>query len=333
MRLVCLQTDRIPHVLPFYILFNTNNLLQQMQRLSQTTKSKLTRGAKAIQDEKWSAKELESKIDIKGLSAGLRREELKLKTQEELAMTNTDKHRRGKLALNVAELEAKQLEDRSVNKIAAVNLRKEKMIQEQQDMLQRSASKKKDKVADVLKQEEEDANKRLAKMEARIKLAEERKLHVEQGKVEGIATQINDKLQRAADVRRKEDVLLQEKSTAMEQKILAANLRRENIIQEQQEMLLKSASKKERMIEQKQRQEEKASQLKNKELQSKLLDANARKEDILAIKTKAVQNDQSMKQARARETWLASLKQGSELKQTSDKRLKEAAERKHKVIL
>ena len=284
-----------------------------------------------MQDEKWSAKELESKIDIKGLSAELRREELKLKTQEELAIANTDKHRRGKLALNVAELEAKQLEDRSVNKIAAVNLRKEKMIREQKEMLQRSASKKKDKVADVLKQEEEDATKRLAEMEARIKLAEERKLHVEQGKVEGIATQINDKLQRAADVRRKEDVLLQEKSTAIEQKIQAANLRRENIIQEQQDMLLKSASKKERMIEQKQRQEERASQLKNKEMQSKLFDANARKEDILASKTKAVQSDQLTKQARARETRLTSLKQGNELKQTSDKRLKEAAERKHKV--
>ena len=284
-----------------------------------------------MQDEKWSTKELESKIDIKGLSAELRREELKLKTQEELAIANTDKHRRGKLALNVAELEAKQLEDRSVNKIAAVNLRKEKMIREQQEMLQRSASKKKDKVADVLKQEEEDATKRLAEMEARIKLAEERKLHVEQGKVEGIATQINDKLQRAADVRRKEDVLLQEKSTAIKQKLSAANLRRENIIQEQQDMLLKSASKKERMIEQKQRREEQASQLKNKEIQSKLLDANARKEDILASKAKAVQSDQLTKQARARETWLTSLKQGSELKQTSDKRLKEAAERKQKV--
>ena len=284
-----------------------------------------------MQDEKWSAKELESKIDIKGLSAELRREELKLKTQEELAIANTDKHRRGKLALNAAELEAKQLEDRSVNKIAAVNLRKEKMIREQKEMLQRSASKKKDKVADVLKQEEEDATKCLAEMEARIKLAEERKLHVEQGKVEGIATQINDKLQRAADVRRKEDVLLQEKSTAIEQKIVAANLRRENIIQEQQDMLLKSARKKERMIELKQRQEEQASQLKNKEIQSKLFDANARKEDILASKTKAVQSDQLTKQASARETWLTSLKQGSELKQTSDKRLKEAAERKHKV--
>jgi len=74
----------------------TNNWVR---RLSFMAKEKLRRAAKVRNDEKWSAKELETKIDVKEMSAELRREELKLKTQEQLAISNHDKLRRGQLAL------------------------------------------------------------------------------------------------------------------------------------------------------------------------------------------------------------------------------------------
>ena len=252
----------------------------QMQRLSQSTKNKLSRGAKVLNDEKWSAKELESKIDIKGLSAELRREELKLKTQEELAISNNDKLRRGR---------------------------------------------------NVFKQEEEDATKRLVEMEARLKAAEERKLNEEQGKVEGIAAQINDKLQRAANVRQQEEILLHEKSSAIENKIMSATQRRDNLIKEQQETLLKSATKKEQMIEDKIKLEDEDAMKRRREMEARIRLAEEKKSDILATKSEVIRNEHTNKQARARETWLTSLKHDNELKQTSEKRLKDASERKQQV--
>ena len=253
-----------------------------MQRLSQSTKNKLSRGAKVLNDEKWTAKELESKIDIKGLSAELRREELKLKTQEELAISNNDKLRRGR---------------------------------------------------NVLRQEEVDATKRLVEMEARLKAAEERKLNEEQGKVEGIASQINDKLQRAANIRQQEEMLLHEKSSAVENKIVSATQRRDNLIKEQQETLLKSATKKERMIEDKLKLEEEDAMKRRREMEARIRLAEEKKSDILATKSEAIRKEHTNKQTRARETWLTSLKQGNELKQTSQKRLKDASERKQQVCL
>ena len=253
-----------------------------MQRLSQSTKNKLSRGAKVLNDEKWSAKELESKIDIKGLSAELRREELKLKTQEELAISNNDKLRHGR---------------------------------------------------NVFRLEEEDATKRLIEMEVRLKAAEERKLNEEQGKVEGIAAQINNRLQRAANVRQQEELLLHEKSTVIENKIVSATQRRDNLIREQQETLLKSATKKERMIEDKLKLEEEGAMKRRREMEARIRLAEEKKSDLLTTKLEAIRNEHTTKQARARETWLTSLKQGNELKQTSEKRLKDASERKQQVLI
>ena len=70
---------------------------------------------------------------------------------------------------------------------------------------------------------------------------------------------------------------------------------------------------------------------KHKEIQAKLLSANARKEDMLSSKVGSLSTDQQMKQERANRSWLSSLNESKELKQTSEKRLKDAAERKDKV--
>ena len=51
-----------------------------VQRLSGRAGNKQRRAAKVKDDEKWQAKELEVQLDIKGLTAELRREEIKMKT-------------------------------------------------------------------------------------------------------------------------------------------------------------------------------------------------------------------------------------------------------------
>eukprot|EP00579_Thalassiosira_antarctica_P014290 CAMPEP_0201936416 /NCGR_PEP_ID=MMETSP0903-20130614/37451_1 /ASSEMBLY_ACC=CAM_ASM_000552 /TAXON_ID=420261 /ORGANISM="Thalassiosira antarctica, Strain CCMP982" /LENGTH=598 /DNA_ID=CAMNT_0048477103 /DNA_START=27 /DNA_END=1823 /DNA_ORIENTATION=+ len=306
------------------------------RRLSTTAKAKVRRAAKVKEDEKWQAKELEAKIDIKGMTAELRRVELKLKVQEELAVTNHDKLRRGQLALGLAEVEAKHIENHSKEKVAAANHRRE--MQQKEMLVLASAriggstAEKKEKAADARKQAEEEAAKRQGENEEKIKLAEERKQQVIDGRVENISTQMNEKSKRAADTRRQEEERTKEKGDHINAKIRLAEERRENIIREQQELLQAKSTQKERVVIDKQQQEEKSNMQRQKDIQSKLVSANARKEDILSKKAKAAKSDQQTKLERTKNSWNTSLNESKELKQTSEKRLKNAAERKDKIL-
>ena len=57
-----------------------------------------------------------------------------------------------------------------------------------------------------------------------------------------------------------------------------------------------------------------------------------RKDDILASKVHAARKDQQQKTERVKNTWISSLNESKELKQTSDERLKNAAMRKNKLM-
>lgn len=85
------------------------------------------------------------------------------------------------------------------------------------------------------------------------------------------------------------------------------------------------------MLDTKQKQEELDTMKRRREMEARLRLAEEKKVEILSNKSEAVRVDQLTKQTKARETWLTSLKQGNELKQTSDKRLKDANERKQQV--
>ena len=100
--------------------------------------------------------------------------------------------------------------------------------------LGQSAAQKMDKAADLRKQEEDEAKKRLLEIEEKIKLAEGRKKEAIAGNVEKMATVWNDKMARAADVRRQDEERAKEKNERIDTKISLAQQRRENIIREQQ---------------------------------------------------------------------------------------------------
>jgi len=301
-----------------------------VKRLSTAAKSKVQRAAKVKEDEKWQAKELEAKIDIKGLAADLRREETKLKVQDGLTASNHDKIRRGQLALSLAEIEAKHAEIHSEQKIEAANHRREMQHLLAQTRIGQSTTEKREKAADARRQEEEGAAKRREDIDTKIKLAEERKNQVMAGRIQN-STQTNDKLQRAADVRRQEDERAKEQSGHINAKVELANQRRENIIREQTTSRKDSHCRKEQVVTDRQRREEDASTQQLKNTYSKLQSASARKEDILASKVKAAKDNQQAKQERAKKTWLSSLDESKELQQSSEKRQKDAAERKNKI--
>ena len=77
------------------------NQLTWVQKLATSTKDKLGRGKKVLEEEASAKQELESKIEIKDVSANLRRDELIQKKVEELTVINDSKLRRGRLSLEL----------------------------------------------------------------------------------------------------------------------------------------------------------------------------------------------------------------------------------------
>lgn len=302
-----------------------------MKKLSRTTKDKLRRAAKVKNNKEWSVKELETKIEIKSLAADLRREELKLKIQEELAVSNQDKFRRAQLAQDMYDAEAKHIKLRSDLKLVIAEQRREMNQALALARMGEVAAGKRDKVDEMRKHEEEDAKKSQAEIDDKIRRAEERKQQAVAEMVESIAVQTSEKLQRATAICKKEEERAREKSMQSVTKVEVANQRRETLIREQQEVSHMLASKKERLLRQKQQEEQDASENKGKEIRMKLLSATERKENIIANKVQSVKNDHQVKEARARDSLLLSLNEAKELKKKSEKRLKRAAKRKQQV--
>lgn len=302
-----------------------------VKKLSRSTKDKLRRGAKVKHSKEWSAKELETKIEIKALAADLRREELKLTSQEELAASNQDKLRRAQLVLDLATAEAKHIELRSDLKQLSAEQRREMNQASTLARMSEAAAGKRDKVEDLRKQEEEDSKRILADIEEKIRRADERKQQAVAEMVESIALQTSEKLQRASAICKKEEEQAKAKSMQIVAKVELANHRRDTLIREQQEASHKLTNKKERLFRRKQKEEQTAIESKGKEIQMKLISATERKENIIANKVQAVKDDHQAKEIRARETVLESLNEAKELRRKSEKRLKRAAKRKEQV--
>lgn len=302
-----------------------------IERLSQTTIDKLQRGSKVKADEEWSAKELGAKIDIKSLQADLRREELKLKTREELAAANHDKLGKSQIAANAAEVEAKKIVACTEQKISAAEHRRDKNQILVSARISESAALKKEKVDDMLKREKEQRRKLNAEIQEKVRRAAERKEQTIAEKIEALSAQTSDKLRRAAAVGKLEEEKAKEKSEQIRTKVELANQRRDDIIREQQEILKELAGKKERLVIERQKEEEKAIKVIGKMIRSKMHSANQRKEIMRASKVESIKSDQETKQARAKDVMQMSLNEAKELRRLSDKRMNKATKKKNAV--
>ena len=196
-----------------------------------------------------------------------------------------------------------------------------------------SAALKKERVEDMFKRENEQRRMLLVEIEEKMRRAEERKEQAVAEKNEAIAAQTKDKLQRAADVSKREEEKTKERSTVVTTKVEMANQRRDEIIREQQEILKELAMKKERLFIERKKEEEKAIEVIGNVIRTKLHSATKRKEGIIASKMESIKIDNETKQARAKDVLLLSLNEATELKRMSDKRLKEATKKKNAVSL
>ena len=283
-------------------------------------------------DENWRAQELEAKIDIKEMSAELRREEMKLNIQEHLAVTNHDKLRRGQLALGLAEIEAKYKGNQSEQKVAAATHRREMEHIMSSARLGKAASEKEAKAEGLRVQEEKAVEKHRAEIEAKLQRAADVRKQKEERKVESIRADTNAKLQRAADARKQEEEQSMGWGDQINAKLMTAEERRDNIFTEKQAALLKSASEKERFIADKLKEEEGDLKMKQNAIQAKLHAAEAKRDDLLATKVQTAKDNWEAKQGQVKTSWLSSLKESKETEKLSEKRLKEASERKNKMI-
>lgn len=185
----------------------------------------------------------------------------------------------------------------------------------------------------MFKRENEQRRMLLVEIEEKMRRAEERKEQAVAEKIEAIAAQTKDKLQRVADIGKREEEKTKELSTIVTTKVEMANQRRDEIIREQQEILKELAMKKERLFIERKKEEEKAIEVIGKVIRTKLHSATKRKEGIIASKVESIRIDNETKQARAKDVLLLSLNEATELKRMSDKRLKKATKKKNVVSL
>ncbi|KAL9187200.1 hypothetical protein ACHAXT_010920 [Thalassiosira profunda] len=300
-----------------------------MKKLGAKLTDKKQRGEAKQEEAEWAARDLAAKIDIAAMSADLRRHEANLKVQETLAASNNDKLARGKLALDLSALEAEKVEERSQQKLVLAEARREMLIAESS---RDTAAARAEKVAEARRLEEEAAALRKAEIEAKLLKAEERKDAALAGKVETLASRLDDKAHRAAEARKKEETLALEKRGALELKLQSASARKAQAVRQQQQLLHRSASKKEMLVLERQEAEEKALAEARANVHAKLQSASARKETLLKEKVDEVKGANQKKQTSANKSWLSSLKSERRLKDDSEKRLKAAAQRKETLL-
>ena len=303
-----------------------------LQRLSQTTRNKLGRGKRSLEAADRASKELEAKITIKDMSAEKRREELNKKKVEELTTLNESKVRRGQLAVELAEVEAKNLENIIEQKIVSANYRRDMKHLLTSARISESTAEKKEKAAGVRKRFDAITMKTANEINEKMALAEERKEDIMAKKVEKMATETNEKKRRGAealnDQRRRAIEMIEESL----KKVESATQRRENRIREQQQSLIESATKKERFATEKQKENERAARVMQRMIQSKLLSANARREEIVVSRvTKASESDQKKKE-RAKLAHYKTLDDVAQLDRETKAKMKKVALRKDRIL-
>lgn len=305
--------------------------LSWVRKLSQTTRNKLNRGKKSLQEADLAAHALEARIEIKEIAAELRRADLTNKKVEELALINDSKIRRGKLAIDLASVEAKYLENKIEEQNLSARHRREMKNILTSVRISESAADKKEKATDVLKRQEEYAKVAAKKIEAKLALAQERKENGIAEQLEKLSTKANDKMRRGAESVTEKETEAKMTAKTIEDKLNMASQRREQKLREQQQQLQKASAKKEARVASVGDDQEKAARVMQNAIQSKLLTASARKEHLLASKVHKVTTDAKKKEDRATMAHYKSLEDASKLNDEIITKLKEAAQRKDKI--
>ena len=167
------------------------------------------------------------------MKAELRRNEDKLQLQEKLAVSTHDKMKRGQLALSMAELEKKRIENQSEQKILSAGHRKEMQQILKSSQLADVSVKKMEKAGIARKQEEADASKRRAEIEVKLALANERKEKAISEKINESIMRTATKKERLLDIQKQEEEEAKVKLQAIHKRVEAASLRKEEIFENQ----------------------------------------------------------------------------------------------------
>lgn len=308
------------------------NQLTWVQKLATSTKDKLGRGKKVLEEEASAKQELESKIEIKDVSANLRRDELIQKKVEELTVINDSKLRRGRLSLELKAVEAQQLENKSEQKLVAATHRREMKHILNSIKLGDEFAEKKDRAAEVFKREEEAASRTALKLKEKLKLAEERKEKRLSESSEQLAVKVNDKRLRGAAVLNGELQRAKETQGESLKRVEEANRRRDLQLREQQEKLLKSATKKETAAKLALGNHTAVVKAAQKTAQSKVIAANLRREDILSSKVLKAAEDDRRKKEQAVSAAYAELEEAADRGKVIEKKMKVVSARKDTLL-
>ena len=304
---------------------------KMVQKVAEKTNDKINRGSKALKEEELNAKELEDQIRLKEEAAEARREYLIASKVDNLGFSTNGKIARGKLAMELRDIEAEHKGNQLNQKLTSATHRREmanlfKTI-DKSDL----SAEKRERAIDVKFREEVNSSTIAIAVQQKLKLAEDRRMKTSAQTVEQLSAKTKDKLSRGADAiqeKHQRSKLIQLES---EQKLENASQRRMEKIQAITEASSKAFALKEQKKEKQIALEEAQLKVQKKTNDAKLLRANLRKEELIMDKTTKIAESHQRKQDRAVMAMQAELEEAAQLAKKVDKKLKTAALKREKL--
>ena len=305
---------------------------KMVQKVSEKTNDKIERGSKALKVEELSTKELEEQIRLKEEAAEARREYLIASKVSNLACQTNGKIARGKLAMELSDIEARHKGNQLNQKLTSATHRREmanlfKTI-DKSDL----AADKRERAMEVKFIEEEKSSSKATEVDEKLKSAEERRTKASAETVEQLSAKTKDKLRRGADAIQEKHQRSKLIRVESEKKLENASQRRMEQIQAVTEASSKAFALKEQKKEKQMALEAAQLKVQEKKINTKILKANLRKEELIMEKTAKILDSHQKKQERAVMAMQMELEEAAQLGKKVDKKLKTAALKRDQIV-
>ena len=220
------------------------NIKKNVHELASKNENKIQRGKAALASVDADARRLESNIEDKIVKANLRKEAKIKETIQHLSSKNETKLVKGQVALSSQTHLAQKTMQHSLKKQDIAAKKREGLVLEQVESLQKSATKKEQRVAEKAIQEEESSKALQKALSAKLITAELARDELLNAKVNKAMADDQTRTEKAKAAAYKDVKMQKEISTLAQDRILKAEVRKEKIQQEKIAAVVSASKKK-----------------------------------------------------------------------------------------
>eukprot|EP00592_Proboscia_alata_P009346 CAMPEP_0194357978 /NCGR_PEP_ID=MMETSP0174-20130528/5364_1 /TAXON_ID=216777 /ORGANISM="Proboscia alata, Strain PI-D3" /LENGTH=530 /DNA_ID=CAMNT_0039128195 /DNA_START=24 /DNA_END=1616 /DNA_ORIENTATION=+ len=300
----------------------------EVERISKATKDKMERGEEALKNHSSAMISLDERLDKKAAAASQKKEASIFEMVTKISATTRNKIARGTNAKNMIDARRKEILS-SVNKrLISAESRREKIQDAQAQSIANTFKEAEKKRKEVAKQEYIEARKLEASLESKSAAAGHRRTKLIDRCVDEIATQNTAKMQRATEALKQQELGAKHLEYAIDSK---HNLVHERKLISDMERLEKVALSTKIKLERGENAKMKAELISkelDKNLETKLISASARKEKSTNEKVQKLQQNSKSKQNQVNKAIDQVKKASLELETTMNKKLNLALKRK-----